>query len=153
MLVIPDRIKHFVGNYPINIIQMKDNDLVLHNQYNVDLFEIMSIIYDTEKTMNQKIEELRHYETGRLIDEKVIDVIAAATNLKVNKKKAGEQKVCTFWDEVKEYGKNEGVLEGKREAQYEAIHNIMESLNMSMEQAMDVLKIPESERSKYTSKA
>ena len=29
----------------------------------------------------------------------------------------------------------------------------MESLNMSMEQAMDVLKIPESERSKYTSKA
>ena len=45
------------------------------------------------------------------------------------------------------------MIEGKREAQYEAIHNIMESLNMSMEQAMDVLKIPESERSKYTSKA
>ena len=28
----------------------------------------------------------------------------------------------------------------------------MESLNMSMEQAMDVLKIPESERAEYTSK-
>lgn len=74
-----------------------------------------------------------------------VDKIAAATNLKVNKKKAGEQKVCTFWDEVMEYGKTE--------AEYEAIHNIMESLNMSMEQAMDVLKIPESERAKYTSKA
>lgn len=86
-----------------------------------------------------------------------VDKIAATTNLKVNKKKAGEQKLCTFWDEVMEYGKNEGknegLIEGKREAQYEAIHNIMESLNMSMEQAMDVLKIPESERAKYTSKA
>lgn len=161
MLVIPDRIKHFVGNYPINIIQMKDNDLLFHNQYNVDLFTVMSIVYNTEKTMNQKIEELRQYESDRRIDEKVIDVIVATTNLKVNKKKAGEQKMCTFWDEVMEYGKNEGkiegknegLIEGKREAQYEAIHNIMESLNMSMEQAMDVLKIPESERAKYTSKA
>ena len=76
-------------------------------------------------------------------------MIVATTNLKVNKKKAGEQKVCTFWDEVMEYGKNEG----KNEAQYEDIRKIMESLNMSMEQAMDVLKIPESERAKYTSKA
>ena len=149
MLVIPDRIKHFVGNYPINIIQMKDNDLLFHNQYNVDLFTVMSIVYNTEKTMNQKIEELRQYESDRLIDEKVIDVIVATTNLKVNKKKAGEQKLCTFWDEVMEYGKNEG----KNEAQYEDIRKIMESLNMSMEQAMDVLKIPESERAKYTSKA
>ena len=57
--------------------------------------------------------------------------------------------MCTFWDEVMEYGKNEG----KNEAQYEDIRKIMESLNMSMEQAMDVLKIPESERVKYTSKA
>ena len=161
MLVIPDRIKRFVGNYPINIIQMKDNDLLFHNQYNVDLFTVMSIVYNTEKTMNQKIEELRQYESDRLIDEKVIDVIVATTNLKVNKKKVGEQKLCTFWDEVMEYGKNEGkiegknegLIEGKREAQYEAIHNIMESLNMSMEQAMDVLKIPESERAKYTGKA
>ena len=74
-----------------------------------------------------------------------VDKIAATTNLKVNKKKAGEQKMCTFWDEVMEYG--------KMEAQYEDIRKIMESLNMSMEQAMDVLKIPESERAKYTSKA
>ena len=148
MLVIPDRIKSFVGNYPINIIQMKDSHLLFHNQYNMDLFTIMSIVYDNEKTMDQKIEELGQYESERDIDEKVIDVIVATTNLKVNKKKAGEQKMCTFWDELREYGKNEG----KREAQYEAIHNIMESLNMSMEQAMDVLKIPESERSKYTSR-
>ena len=93
-----------------------------------------------------------HYSYNKQYNErksyykkKVIDVIVATTNLKVNKKKVGEQKMCTFWDEVKEYG--------KMEAQYEDIRKIMESLNMSMEQAMDVLKIPESERAKYTSKA
>ena len=102
--------------------------------------------------MDQKIQELRQYESDRNIDEKVIDVIVATTNLQVNKKKVGEQKMCTFWDELRESGKNEGKIEGKREAQCEAIHNIMESLNLSMEQAMDVLKIPESERAEYTSK-
>ena len=148
MLVIPDRIKHFVGNYPINIIQMKDNDLVLHNQYNVDLFKIMSIIYDTKKSIAQRIAALREFEANKEVDEKVIDVIVATTNMKVNKKKVGEQKVCTFWEEAKKIEREDARLE----AQYEAIHNIMESLNMSMEQAMDVLKIPESERSKYTSR-
>ena len=152
MLVIPDRIKSFVGNYPINIIQMRDSHLLFHNQYNVDLFTVMSIVYDNGKTMDQKIQELRQYESDRNIDEKVIDVIVATTNLQVNKKKVGEQKMCTFWDELRESGKNEGKIEGKREAQCEAIHNIMESLNLSMEQAMDVLKIPESERAEYTSK-
>ena len=148
MLVIPDRIKHFVGNYPINIIQMKDNDLVLHNQYNVDLFKIMSIIYDTKKSVAQRIAALREFEANKEVDEKVIDVIVATTNMKVNKKKVGEQKVCTFWEEAKKIEREDARLE----AQYEAIHNIMESLNMSMEQAMDVLKIPESERAEYTSK-
>ena len=152
MLVIPDRIKSFVGNYPINIIQMRDSHLLFHNQYNVDLFTVMSIVYDNGKTMDQKIQELRQYESDRNIDEKVIDVIVATTNLQVNKKKVGERKMCTFWDELRESGKNEGKIEGKREAQCEAIHNIMESLNLSMEQAMDVLKIPESERAEYTSK-
>ena len=152
MLVIPDRIKSFVGNYPINIIQMRDSHLLFHNQYNVDLFTVMSIVYDNGKTMDQKIQELRQYESDRNIDEKVIDVIVATTNLQVNKKKVGEQQMCTFWDELRESGKNEGKIEGKREAQCEAIHNIMESLNLSMEQAMDVLKIPESERAEYTSK-
>ena len=152
MLVIPDRIKSFVGNYPINIIQMRDSHLLFHNQYNVDLFTVMSIVYDNGKTMDQKIQELRQYESDRNIDEKVIDVIVSTTNLQVNKNKVGEKKMCTFCDELSESGKNEGKIEGKREAQCEAIHNIMESLNLSMEQAMDVLKIPESERAEYTSK-
>ncbi len=102
MLVIPDRIKHFVGNYPINIIQMKDNDLVLHNQYNVDLFEIISIIYDTKKSVAQRIAALREFEADRAVDEKVIDVIVATTNMKVNNKKAGELTLCTLWDEARE---------------------------------------------------
>ncbi len=108
MLVIPDRIKHFVGNYPINIIQMKDNDLVLHNQYNVDLFEIMSIIYDTKKSVAQRIATLREFEADKEVDEKVIDVIVATTNMKVNNKKAGELTLCTLWDEAREQEREKG---------------------------------------------
>ena len=43
------------------------------------------------------------------------------------------------------YAKKEGILESK----IEDIKNIMDSLNISAQKAMDVLKIPESDHSKY----
>ena len=88
----------------INIIQVKENKLKFHNQSNVDLFKVLSILYDRSKTREQRNEELRQYEVNRTIDEKVIDVIAATTNIKIKHSKVGELKVCTLWDEVREEG-------------------------------------------------
>ena len=42
MLDIPEEIKKYINDYRLNIIQIKDNNLQLHNEKNKDLFEIMS---------------------------------------------------------------------------------------------------------------
>ena len=51
-----------------------------------------------------------------------------------------------------EIGRQEGRQEGKAWAQYEAIENLMDSLNLSVEEAMEALKIPESDREQITQK-
>jgi predicted transposase YdaD len=40
-------------------------------------------------------------------------------------------------------------VEGREKGLLSSIQNLMESLNLSVEQAMDALKIPERERTKY----
>ena len=110
MMNISDEIKAYVGNYPLNIISVKNTDLQFHNQMNTDLFKLMSIIYDLSKSRKQRMEEIRRYEAERQIDEKVIDVIAASTNVKIDYHKDGERKMCTLWDELREEGREEGVL-------------------------------------------
>lgn len=52
-------------------------------------------------------------------------------------------------DEIEEkvaVGRNEGRREGRNETKAEAVRNLMETLQFTAEQAMDALKIPESER-------
>ena len=61
MLDIPEEIKKYINDYRLNIIQIKDNNLQLHNENNKALFEIMSIIYDIKKCKEERREELRKY--------------------------------------------------------------------------------------------
>ncbi|MCC8150400.1 MAG: hypothetical protein LIO96_02800 [Lachnospiraceae bacterium] len=48
-----------------------------------------------------------------------------------------------------EEGLEKGLEKGREEGREESLHNIMETLKLSLEQAMDALKIPDSERAKY----
>ena len=83
MLDIPEEIKKYINDYRLNIIQIKDNNLQLHNEKNKDLFKIMSIIYDIKKSKEERREELRKYEERRKISESVVDVVVATTNTKI----------------------------------------------------------------------
>ena len=55
-------------------------------------------------------------------------------------------------EDAREEGRAEGRAEERVESMTESIRNLMDSLNMSMEQAMDALKIPEDERKTYINK-
>ena len=49
-----------------------------------------------------------------------------------------------------ERGREEGRAEGAMEATFAALKNLMGTLGLPLEQAMAVLKIPESDRQRYT---
>ena len=52
-------------------------------------------------------------------------------------------------EEGREEGRREGHQEGVNQARVENIKNLMESLKLTAKQAMDALKIPDSERERY----
>lgn len=104
ILDIPPEIKDLVSDYDIKIIDMKENNLNLNNQNNKDLFKVLSIVYDNEKDRKERRQELTEYENSRHIDDKVIDVIAATTKIKIDYDKEDKRKVCRLWDELREEG-------------------------------------------------
>ncbi len=53
----------------------------------------------------------------------------------------GEIDMCKAFEDYK--------LEGRREGKLEALINLMETLHLSLEQAMEALKIPEQEQEIY----
>ena len=61
--------------------------------------------------------------------------------------------MCTLFETIKEEGREEGrelgISEGKTESTLVSIRNLMKSMNLSDEQAMDALMIPAEEREKY----
>lgn len=60
--------------------------------------------------------------------------------------------LATAWDSGKAEGRAEGLEEGAFNNMLGAIHNIMDGLNISPDKAMTLLKVPESERSRYKEK-
>ena len=53
-----------------------------------------------------------------------------------------------LWEELDD-AKKEGEIMGREESQIESIRNLMDSLSLSTEQAMDALKIPKDKREEY----
>ena len=48
-------------------------------------------------------------------------------------------------------GRNEGLKAGREEGKLQSIHDLMDTMNLSMEKAMDALKIPPQDRERYAS--
>ena len=61
--------------------------------------------------------------------------------------------MCDYSKMIKDQGRKEGIKEGKKEGielgQWTAIQSLMKTMHMTLEQAMDVLLIPEAMRIKY----
>ena len=54
--------------------------------------------------------------------------------------------------EIREEGRAEGREEGMENTRVESIRNIMDTLKMTAQQAMEALKIPSADQSKYLAK-
>jgi len=116
-------------------------------------------------------ERKKHGRTGRAIEEtlrRCIEENVLAPFLMTRQKEVAEIMVTLFDQEkimeihdyhVAEAGRAEGRAEGRTEGRVEgrvegtlaSIKNLMETLGLSVEAAMNALKVPENERTKYAS--
>ncbi len=53
--------------------------------------------------------------------------------------------MCEIWEEVLQ----EGLAEGERKTELSSIRNLMETMQLTAQQAMYALKIPEDKRKEY----
>jgi hypothetical protein len=71
----------------------------------------------------------------------------------LKQEEGGRIRVCKILEDMRKeaaiIAKEEGKVEGERQGTFRAIQTLMESMNMSAEQAMEALKIPESEMQHY----
>lgn len=110
--------KSYINDYKINVIEIKKNNLNLQNKNNIDLFKVMSIVYDMNKDRQERKQLLSQYETNQPIDDSVIDVVASITKMNINYNKAGERKMRTLWDEVREEGREIEIFMSVQEGDY-----------------------------------
>ncbi len=170
---IPEQLKALVNNYKIHLIEIKK--IQDTGVFRTDLKQVFDFIrYSKDK---QKLRELvENDDTYQCLDEDAYDMVALYTNStelmeqKNHNKKGNGVNMCQAIKEMlqderaeghaegraeghaegRAEGRTEGHAEGQAERMRQDIMKIMKNLQMTAEQAMDVLEIPEEERSKYS---
>ncbi len=135
------RILECIPNYCINIIspgEIADKDFCkLHTQ----LSEALQFI-KYSKNKDRLLEILHERESFHHLDRKTAEVLTTVTNIKV-----------TFPKEEKEADMCKAIEDMKREARdktlMDSIRNLMETMKLTADQAMEALKIPSKDQKRF----
>ena len=111
--------------------------------------EVMSARRDREKL--SKLLQNKAYESLSLETSRIIAVMANVPEFLENEEKYKNQEregynMCQAMDELREEFRAEGRAEGRAETSLACIQNLMETMQLSLEQAMNALRIPEDSR-------
>lgn len=81
------------------------------------------------------------------------NLINAVTNSKLTYPEEGDEiDMCKAIDDMRADAKAEGRAEGKTESLVSSIKNVMDSIHVSIEEAMDILKVDPQKRQEYAAK-
>ena len=159
LLEIDEELKPFVTNHKINVFDYHEHkDFSGFRTENRFLFELLTNSEDKDKTGKIIKEYLNDYSIDEETARAIFGMLEIKEDIEKYKKQTekGERiNMCKAWDDHKESGRREGMREGMREGKQEAlsasIKTIMKNLQVTIQQAMDILEIPEEERKFYAS--
>ncbi|MCM1236540.1 MAG: transposase [Ruminococcus flavefaciens] len=116
VLNIPEELRPFVGNYPMHLVEVVDNQLQFRNDDNRDLFQLLNLVYNKSFDKRKRIQKAQEYENGHDIDEDVINALAAVNHIKITKRERKERlKVGTLFEEIARDSKIENTIENTLE--------------------------------------
>lgn len=149
---LPDPMKKFIANYQMNLVEVLEENAEYFHQEDVKL--LFSYTQAFLKKDKEKVEELNNeYHIKKDVVYMIAKITDAMKLLQVAVEEEGETDMCEYIDEVwengKKAGKKAGEKVGRKKMTKEAIINIIETLNLTVEEAMDALKISEEERKQY----
>ncbi|MBR5598272.1 MAG: Rpn family recombination-promoting nuclease/putative transposase [Lachnospiraceae bacterium] len=149
LLEMDERLQPFVTNYRLNLFDYHDyKDFSQFKTENRFIFELLL----NSKDENKMNEIISVYMNGYLLDKESMRAIfgVLGINININKYKVKTEEgerfdMCKAWNDHKESGRQEG----RQEAIKENLENLMKSMNLTLEKAMEALMIPEEDRVLY----
>ena len=155
LLDMDEVMKPFVSNYRLNLYDYHgQKDFSIFKTENRALFELLSCAGDKEKMKEMMKTYPEQYDH---LDEDSVRAMLGIAGIRVNleeirrKREDGKEvyNVCKAFDDYKEEGRLEGIQEGMQKGITVSLRNLMDSLGMELEQAMDILKIKPEDRAVY----
>jgi len=150
MLDIPEKIVRYVNDYKILLVEARQNDLVLHNMNNVDLFNLLEIILDDRMPKYEAKKRAIQYGEEHQVDKSVVMTVAGATNSKIdyNAFEKGEVTMCTLFDEIAKENEIKGRAKEIVETGYEfdfsendILVRLQRKLDITLQQAQGYLNM------------
>lgn len=151
MLDIPDKLKPFVNDYKMLLVEARQNDLIFHNVNNIAFFDMLKVVLDKNIAKNEAREKVIEYALRHNVDKKVVMTVAGATNRKIDYNalsKKGDVTMCTLFDEIAKEGKTEGKAEGIIEtgldlglSENDILERLQHKLNVSLQKAQEYFEM------------
>lgn len=147
ILNLSEQMKKFVNDYKMSLVEARKNNLVLHNMDNRDLFNLLEIILDQGKPLDEIRNNAIEYAQEHDVDKAVVMTVAGATNNRIDFDmlgKKGDADMCTVfeatWAEGKTEGRAEGIIETSLDcglSEGDILVKLQEKLNIPLQKAQE----------------
>lgn len=151
MLDIPDKMKPFVNDYKMLLVEARQNNLIFHNINNAAFFNMLKIVLGKGITADEARKKVTEYAMEHDVDKTVVMTVAGATNRKIDYNalsKKGDVTMCTLFDEIAKEGKTEGKAEGIIEtglefglSENDILERLQHKLNVSLQKAQEYFEM------------
>ena len=148
MLNIPQEMKQFVNDYKMLLVEARENDLKLHNINNQDFFNLMEILLDNSRPMNETKDRAIDYAREHDVTKSVVMTVAGAAKCKLdyNAFEKGDGGMCTLFEKIAKENEALGEAKGIIETGYEfgaseadILKRLQQKLEISLQMAQEFL--------------
>ena len=150
MLNIPDKMKPFVNDYKMLLVEARQNDLIFHNMTNIAFFDMLKVVLDKSITKNEAKEKVIKYAIEHNVNKTVVMTVAGATNRKIDYhalSKKGDVTMCTLFYEIEK----ERIIKGIQ-ALIESLQEMEIPYNKTQNQLMVKFSLSEDTAQEYMDK-
>ncbi len=122
MLDIPERLSQYINDYKMLLVEVRKNNLKLHNINNMDLFNMLEILIGEGKPLLETKEKAIMYAKQHKVQQSVVMAVASAANCKIDfglLEQEGASGMWTVFEETRKEGMIKGKAEGKAEGKVE----------------------------------
>lgn len=140
MLNIPEEVAQYVNDYKMILVEARQNECKFHNVDNEDFFNLLRILLDNSKPVNEIKEEAIEYTKKHNVEKSVVMTVAGAANCKLNYELEGDGGMWTVFEETQNEGRIKGIIEMGLEcglSEEDILEKLQQKLNVSWQKAQE----------------